>query len=530
MLADAYPKGVTVAEGPTTVEQHWALTSERRRQDDDARVAWAHRCELVDRSKRAERAVAELEAQVLARVQELADQKVSFVFAGTSEAPEMPPSPAKPKLPAHPPEGKSGGAAAERFNVTPRGSGGVIVDKAASKVDRMRPPEVQVRVRVGEAITAEEEEALLSATGSQRRGGTRRSGSGSGGRPRSATLSMGGTAGRGGSPMGSLLRTAAPETLDGPEPAVWQGNNTDALELGAGVAMRVGSELRRGPSIPKDPTRLTRRDYLISRTLDHDTITARTPMGASHTTGHAPHSAAAGGSDEEQEDSSAAPRERHWMDDARARTEPTEAEVEEQRQLQEWQSRGRGKHYAFEAKILEAKAQAAWGDNSGGGAPGRRAPAPVLPKKNSRHALLSQAATLSSQGSNAVQRSLRRQVQPPREGSGRLDGFAVRTGEGAARRTRLELASQALQQHVKSNVMTYRARVAPNSGSPTRAGTTRMSGLAIGGGGGGRHRAAAAAAAASSSSGAAAAAAAAAAAVGSSSVSTPTARPVRVRA
>lgn len=101
---------------------------------------------------------------------------------------------------------------------------------------------------------------------------------------------------------------------------------------------------------------------------------------------------------------------------------------------------------------------------------------------------------VSSQGNTAVQHSIRRQSDhgaaigsPKLKGS--LAGFAVRTGEAAARRTRLELASHALQQHVKSNVMTYRARVAPNglTGSPTRAGGTRMSGLAVGVGGRSHH-------------------------------------------
>ena len=39
-MPEDYPKGVLVAGGGP-LEQHWALTSERQRQDRDARIAWA---------------------------------------------------------------------------------------------------------------------------------------------------------------------------------------------------------------------------------------------------------------------------------------------------------------------------------------------------------------------------------------------------------------------------------------------------------------------------------------------------------
>lgn len=487
---DTYPKGMPVATaGP--LEQHWTLTSDRQRQDHAARIAWAHRCEIVEAEKRAEQAVAELEAQTLARAKELEEESLDFVVAGISEAPEIPPSTPSgasdcgaQRDPQPGSEGVSdngGGAAAERFNITPRGTGGVILDKLAGKVDRMRPTEVQVCVRIGmERVDEEEADDAQASTSSRRRG-----------RPRSATPD--GIARRRSTPMRSLFNSVAipSEPLDGPEPAVWQGDNTDALELGAGVAMRVGKELRRGPQRPKDPTRLTRREYLMSRTLDNDILDARRPIGA-------PQAAAqSAGSSDEEEARVQAPREPNWMDDARALPQPSATE-EEQRQLHEWYNRGRGRHYAFEAKILEAKARSAWGDNNTG-VPGRRAPVPVLPQKNSRNALLSQAAALASQGATAVQRTLQKQKQKQQTtekhqrgpagsarlgstGASRLDGFAVRTGGAAARRTRLELASQALQQHVKSQVLTHRARMAPNPNSPTRAGPTRMSGLPLGGG------------------------------------------------
>ena len=39
-MPEDYPKGMVVAGGGP-LEQHWALTSERQRQDKEARVAWA---------------------------------------------------------------------------------------------------------------------------------------------------------------------------------------------------------------------------------------------------------------------------------------------------------------------------------------------------------------------------------------------------------------------------------------------------------------------------------------------------------
>ena len=45
------------------------------------------------------------------------------------------------------------GAAADLFDVTPRGTVGIKLNKA--RADRMRSPEVQVRVRLGEAVSAE---------------------------------------------------------------------------------------------------------------------------------------------------------------------------------------------------------------------------------------------------------------------------------------------------------------------------------------------------------------------------------------
>jgi hypothetical protein len=475
-----YPKGVLVA-GAGPPSQHWALSSERARQDQQARVAWAQRCEDLEAAQRAERAVAQLEEQARARAEELAKEGRDFVVAGLSEAPEAAPEVAQRGADSRDGDGGTAarGAAADRFNITPRGTGGIVIDKAAAKADRIRPPEVQVRVRVGTTISdAEADESTRVSTGSRRRGRSRSAAPDGTGRPRTA-----------GSATGSLLRSASPpEHLDGPEPAVWQGNNTDAMEPGAGVAMRVGNELRRGPSLAKDPMRLTRREYLMSRTRgDHETIDARTPTRASHAA--ADYSA---GSSEEEEDHVQPPvPERHWMDDARALDQPSSAEEEEQRQLQQWYSRGRGRHYAFEKQIIEAKAKSAWG-NDHAGVPGRRAPVPVLPQKNSRNALLSQAATLSSQGATAVQRSLRRgqhqqqrhttEKQQRGSASSPLDGFAVPMGDGPARRTRLELASRDLQRHVKSQALGNRTRVAPNPDSPTRAGYTRMAGLPIGGG------------------------------------------------
>lgn len=475
-----YPKGVVVA-GAGSPSQHWALSSERARQDQQARVAWAQRCEVVEAAQRAERAVIHLEEQARARAEELAKGGRDFVVAGVSEAPEVAPVVAQRGAQPTSVDGGGGGggrgAAADRFNITPRGTGGIFFDKAASKIDRIRPPEIQVRVRVGTPGSDPATENTQTSAGSIHRGRSRATTLDGTGRPRTA-----------GSAKGSLLRSASPSRqLDGPEPAVWQGNNTDAMEPGAGVAMRVGSELRRGPSLPKDPMRLTRREYLMSRTRgDHETIDARTPVRASQAT-----AAFSAGSSEEGEDRvQPLGRERHWMDDARALDQPSPAEAEEELQLQQWYSKGRGRHYAFEKQILEAKAKSGWGDDHAG-APGRRAPVPVLPQKNSRNALLSQAAILSSQGATAVQRSLRRgqrQQQkhtPDKQQRGSpgspLDGFAVPMGDGPARRTRLELASHALHQHVKSQVLTHRARVAPND-SPTRAGCTRMAGLPIGAG------------------------------------------------
>ena len=443
-------------------------------------IAWAQRCDLVEATKRAERAVAELEEQARQRATELQEAKFDFVVAGVSEAlaPEVEPSKPSGRGAQRATQARSSGggggsggggrvAGADRFDITPRGTGGIKIDKAASKVDRIRPPEVQVRVRVGSEISDADAKESQASMGSRARRGRSSSASPDGAnRPHTP-----------GSTMASLLRSMSPpEQLDGPEPAVWQGNNADAMEPGAGVAMRVGQELRRGPSLPKDPMRLTRREYLMSRLRDNETADTR-PRAAP--------ADSAGSSDEEEGRVEPPARERHWMDDARALDHPGDADEEEQRQLQEWQSKGRGRHYAFEAKILEAKAKSAWGESH----EYRRPPVPVLPQKNSRNALLSQAASLSSQGATALQRSLRRVQQQQRQspGSARsacsspLGGFAARTGDVAARQVRLELASQALHQHVKSQVLTNRARVAPNPNSPTRAGTTRMAGLPIAG-------------------------------------------------
>ena len=440
-------------------------------------IAWAQRCDLVEATKRADRAVAELEEQARQRARELQEAKFEFVVAGVSEAlaPEVEPSKSSGRGAQRPTQVRSSGAgggrvaAVDRFDITPRGTGGIKIDKAASKVDRIRAPEVQVRVRVGSEISDADAEDSHASMGSRRRARSPSDSRDGTDRPRTAGS--------------SLLRSMSPPVpLDGPEPTVWQGNNTDSMEPGAGVAMRVGKELRRGPSLPKDPMRLTRREYLMSRLRDNETADARPPMRASR----AAPAESAGSSEEEDGRVQPPARERHWMDDARAVDHPGAADEEEQRQLQEWQSKGRGRHYAFEAKILEAKAKSAWGESH----EYRRPPVPVLPQKNSRNALLSQAASLSSQGASAVQHSLRRvqrQQQRQSPGSARsvcsspLDGFAVRTGDVAARQIRLELASQALHQHVKSQILTNRARVAPNPNSPTRAGTTRMAGLPIAG-------------------------------------------------
>ena len=372
---NGYPKGVKVAESPGPLEPTWALTTERRRQDEEARYAWARRTELNEATTRGEKKFAELERQIEERVKDLVDQKVSFVFAGTSEGPVAKPAKAGKKgaaliMPARV------GVTAAKFDVTPRGTAGVVIDKAAKMADRLGSPEVQVRVRLGEAI-AEGDEAQLQSGNSRRRRGSR---------PHSATPTMASASGRG-SPTGSLVRPSAQQQqnapLDGPEHAVWQGNNTEAMIPGAGVGVRIGNELRRGPTVQRDPTRnMTRAEYL-SLTMRDSTV-PQTPVARPPPQPEPEERSTPRGAD--------APREPDWMDDAKAVKNPTAAEQEEQ-ELAEWYGRGRGKHYAFEKQILEKKAGdkgQAWGDNS---AMSMSPPVPVVPRKNSRQALLSQAAT-----------------------------------------------------------------------------------------------------------------------------------------
>ena len=244
-----------VAEGAPqeTWEEQWVKTAEMQRQDEEARAEFKHQRNLVEAHRRGEAAVAALEEQAQARRQELVDNKVSFVFAGVSEGLESTqPVPAGKAKGAASPIRKEG-AAADLFDVTPRGTVGIKLNKA--RADRMRSPEVQVRARLGEAVSAE---ASGESTRSRRSSGGRR--------PRSAVESSGGSRSRvlSSRPMSTV--SGAP--LDGPEPAVYMGT-PPPLEPGTGVAIRQGEGApRRGPMRPTDPLHLTRREYLSITTRE----------------------------------------------------------------------------------------------------------------------------------------------------------------------------------------------------------------------------------------------------------------------
>jgi len=244
-----------VAEGAPqeTWEEQWKKTAEMQRQDEEARAEFNHQRNLVEAHRRGEAAVAALEEQAQARRQELVDNKVSFVFAGVSEGLESTqPVPAGKAKGAASPMRKEG-AAADLFDVTPRGTVGIKLNKA--RADRMRSPEVQVRARLGEAVSAE---ASGESTRSRRSSGGRR--------PRSAVESSGGSRSRvlSSRPMSTV--SGAP--LDGPEPAVYMGT-PPPLEPGTGVAIRQGEGApRRGPMRPTDPLHLTRREYLSITTRE----------------------------------------------------------------------------------------------------------------------------------------------------------------------------------------------------------------------------------------------------------------------
>ena len=249
------PSELPVAEGAPqeTWEEQWKKTAEMQRQDEEARAEFNHQRNLVEAHRRGEAAVAALEEQAQARRQELVDNKVSFVFAGVSEGLEstQPVPTGKAKGAASPM--RKEGAAADLFDVTPRGTVGIKLNKA--RADRMRSPEVQVRVRLGEAVSAE---ASGESTRSRRSGGSRR--------PRSAVESSGGSRSRvlSSRPMSTV--SGAP--LDGPEPAVYMGT-PPPLEPGTGVAIRQGEGApRRGPMRPTDPLHLTRREYLSITTRE----------------------------------------------------------------------------------------------------------------------------------------------------------------------------------------------------------------------------------------------------------------------
>jgi hypothetical protein len=236
-------------------EVHWKHTQTQRQQDEEAREFWADRSHRAKVTKDGKAALEENDIKVLARIEQMAKDKLSFVYCnGSSVIPGARPSSAGPRLAIKKSFATStqDPVAAELLELTPRGS--EVIKVEVFDADTLPSEGVSgVQLRVGLLIEAEPEPEAEKQKRSRRRE-----------RPK--------TAGDRRAPRNtSTFERSAGSTqyMTQVDLTVLQGSDEETMQLAPGLVLRSiernrdGIPLfeRKGPGQKIDPNRMTRKLY-----------------------------------------------------------------------------------------------------------------------------------------------------------------------------------------------------------------------------------------------------------------------------